>query len=182
MCSIERNCQFTQLSRYYIIVLFNRGNQLEATEGTFMRLVRFAAAFVIYTVVDVVWNILPFVQSMYESLHAASGNDRSIYGKQIETWGGMEMLSLLIFFLLIALANSHLVIEPAVREGSVRKAVIGGFVLGCGAYATYIVPTFVATANWPVVLVPIDIIIGGTLSLITSTAVVALSLRLMNKS
>ena len=51
------------------------------------------------------------------------------------------------------------------------------FVLGCAAYATYIVPTFVAIANWPAILIPIDILIGGLLSLVTSTIVTSIALR-----
>ena len=45
------------------------------------------------------------------------------------------------------------------------------FVLGCAAYATYIVPIYVTLETWPTALVPIDILIGGLLSLITSTVI-----------
>ncbi len=142
-----------------------------------IKFVRFVSAFLVYAVVDVVWNLSPIARGMYERLHAASGNDWS-FGKPMDTWGGVEMLSLLVFFLLIAFANSYLAIEPALREGSLRRAMLNSSVLGCAAYATYIVPTFVAIANWPAALVPIDIIIGGLLSLITSTIVVGVALRL----
>lgn len=138
---------------------------------------RFIAAFIVYAVIDVVWNISPIARGMYERLHEASGNDWS-FGKSMDTWGGVEMASLLVFFLLIAFGNSYLAIEPAIRENSLRRAMTNSFVLGCAAYATYIVPVFVAIANWPPALVPIDILIGGLLSLITSTIVVAVSLRL----
>ena len=77
------------------------------------------------------------------------------------------MLALLVFLLLIALGNSYLAIE-AVRHG---------FVLGCAAYATYIVPIFITFAMWPGILVPIDILIGGLLSLITSTVITYVALR-----
>ena len=90
----------------------------------------------------------------------------------------MEVIAILAFFLLIALANSCLAIEPAVRESSLARAMRNSFVLGCAAYATYIVPIFLAIATWPGLLVPIDILIGGVLSLLTSTIVTFAALRL----
>ena len=145
-----------------------------------MKIIRFIAAFVIYTVIDVGWNLSPLARGMYERLYEASGNDAlfSAYGKQPDTWGGPEILALLAFLLLIALANSCLAIEPAVKESSLAKAMRNSFVLGCAAYATYIVPIFLALTTWPGVLVPIDILIGGLLSLITSTIVTFAALRL----
>ena len=90
-------------------------------------------------------------------------------------WG--EIVALLAFLLLIALANSYLAIEPAVKERNLRKAMQNSFVLGCAAYATYIVPIFLMMATWPGILVPVDILIGGLLSLITSTLVTYVTLR-----
>ena len=144
-------------------------------------LARFIAAFVIYAVVDVLWNVSPMALGMYEALHEASGSLRDEFGKQPDTWGGIEAVSLIVFFVLIAYANVRLAIEPAIRDNSLMVAVKNGLALGCAAYATYIVPVFVATANWPAALVPIDIIIGGLLSLITSTAVTSIALRARNR-
>lgn len=138
---------------------------------------RFIFATVVYMIIDVGWNLSPVAANMYERLHAASGSDRSVYGKEISTWGGVEFVSIAIFMLLIGLGNSYLAIEPAIREKDLKRALKNSFVLGCAAYATYIVPTFVSVANWPVALVPIDILIGGLLSLITSTVVTGIALR-----
>ena len=148
-----------------------------------MQFVRFIAAFVVYTVIDVGWNISPIARNMYESLYEASGNNTLFdsFGKQMDTWGGGEILALLAFLLLIAFANSHLAIEPALRENSIRRAIQNSFVLGCAAYATYIVPIFLMLSTWPSILVPIDIRIGGLLSLITSAIVTGVTLR-MKKS
>ncbi len=144
-----------------------------------MQYVRFIAAFVVYTVIDVGWNISPIARGMYESLYEESGNKAVLdeFGRQMDTWGGTEMLALLAFLLLIALANSYLAIEPALREGSLVRAMKNSFVLGCAAYATYIVPIFLMLSTWPSILVPIDILIGGLLSLITSTVVTYITLR-----
>ena len=148
-----------------------------------MQYVRFIAAFLVYTVIDVGWNLSPIARNMYESLYEASGNNTLFdsFGKQMDTWGGGEILSLLAFLLLIAFANSYLAIEPALRENSLRRAIQNSFVLGCAAYATYIVPIFLMLSTWPSILVPIDILIGGLLSLITSGIVTGVTLR-MKKS
>ena len=113
---------------------------------------------------------------MHAILHEASGNDWS-FGKPMDTWGAMEMVALLVFFALIALANSQLAIAPAIRERKLSRAMKNAFLLGCAAYATYSVPIFAAIANWPAALIPIDILTGGLLSLATSTIVTWWALR-----
>ena len=142
-------------------------------------LIRFIAAFLVYAIVDIAWNVSPIALGMYERLHEASGSDVifDAYGKQPETWGGIEILSVLVFFALIAFANARFAIEPAVKERNLGVAVRNSFALGCAAYATYIVPVFITFAKWPAALVPIDILIGGLLSLITSTVVTYVVLR-----
>lgn len=144
-----------------------------------MRL-RYIFATVVYAVIDIGWNVTPVARGMYERLHTASGNDWS-YGKPPATWGVVEVVGLVVFLLLIGLGNSYLAIEPAIRERKLSRAAKNSLVLGCAAYATYIVPTHLAIANWPGVLIPIDIIIGGMLSLITSTIVTSISLRRLSE-
>ncbi|MYH41529.1 MAG: DUF2177 family protein [Chloroflexi bacterium] len=141
--------------------------------------IRLLAAFVVYTVIDVGWNISPIAVGMYERLYDASGNDVLLdqFGREVDTWGGEQALALLVFLGLIALANTYLAIEPALREGSLIRAMKNSFVLGCAAYATYIVPIYLILSTWPGVLVPIDVLIGGVLSLITSTVVTYVILR-----
>ena len=140
---------------------------------------RLLAAFVVYAVIDIGWNVSPIATGMYERLYDASGNDVLLdeFGRQPETWGAAQGLALLAFLGLIALANAYLAIEPALRENSLQRAMKNSFVLGCAAYATYIVPIFLILSTWPGVLVPIDILIGGLLSLITSTVVTYVTLR-----
>ena len=149
-----------------------------------MHYVRFLAAFVVYTVIDVGWNVSPIAMGMYESLYEASGNDALLdqFGRMMDTWGFGQILALLVFLGLIALANSYLAIEPALKENNLVKAMKNSFVLGCAAYATYIVPIFLMLKTWPTILVPIDILIGGLLSLITSTVVTYIVLRRRNKA
>ena len=143
--------------------------------------VRFVAAFVVYAVIDVAWNVSPIALGMYARIHAAADSPLEEIGKSPMTWGASEGLAILAFFALIALANSRFAIEPALRENSIGIAMRNSALLGCAAYATYIVPIYMSIANWPGVLVPIDIIIGGLLSLITSTAIVWLTLRIRGR-
>ena len=144
-----------------------------------MLYVRLIAAFLVYAVIDIVWNILPMVRGMYESLYEASGNDELFdsFGKQPDMFGAPEILAVLAFFALIAFANSRFAIEPAVKERNLSKAAQNSFILGCAAYATYIVPIFLQISTWPFILVPIDILIGGLLSLVTSTSITYVTLR-----
>ena len=140
-----------------------------------MKYVRFIAAFLIYTIIDVGWNLSPIATGMYERLYEASGNKEMFdaFGRQMDTWGGVEIIAILAFLLLIAFGNSYLAIEPALKEGSLLRAVKNSFALGCAAYATYIIPIYLQISTWPAALIPIDILIGGLLSLITSTVVTA---------
>ena len=144
-----------------------------------MPFLRLIAAFLVYTIIDVGWNITPLARGMYERLHESAGTDRvfDLFGKEMDTWAAPEFLALLAFLALIAWANSCLAIEPAVKERSLGKAMRNSFLLGCAAYATYIVPIFLMIDSWPGILVPIDILIGGLLSLITSTVVTWWALR-----
>ena len=144
-----------------------------------MPFLRFLAAFLVYTIIDIGWNVSPMARGMYERLHESAGTDRllDLYGKEIHTWAAPELLALLAFLTLIAWANSRLAIEPAVQEKNLGKAMRNSFFLGCAAYATYIVPIFLMIDSWPGVLVPIDILIGGLLSLMTSTVVTWWALR-----
>lgn len=142
-----------------------------------MQFVRFIAAFIIYAVIDIAWNFSPIAVGMYARFHEASGSPLSdIQRDSLDSIG--FLFAGIVFFALIAYANSRFAIEPALRERSVRLAMVNSAVLGCAAYATYIVPVFLIIRDWPGALVPIDIIIGGLLSLITSTIVAAVALRL----
>ena len=145
-----------------------------------MQYVRFIAAFLVYTIIDVGWNISPIAQGMYKNFYEASGHDKVLdtFGREMSTWGLCEISAVLSFLVLIAFANSYLAIEPAVRENSLLRAAKNSFVLGIAAYATYIVPIFLMIKTVPGMLVPIDILIGGLLSLVTSTVVVAVTFRL----
>ncbi len=147
-------------------------------------IVRFIAAFVVYAVVDIVWNFLPFVMGMYEALHEASGSQRYTSDAFVQDLGNLSaahIVSLLAFFALIAFANSYLAIGPAIRANDLMKAVKNSLAIGCAAYATYVAPTALLISDFPMALVPIDIVIGGCLSLVTSVSVTYVALRVQNR-
>ena len=148
-------------------------------ELNYGRLIRIIAAILLYAVIDIIWNISPPVMGMYESLHAASGSPFAEIRR--ETFGPLLGIAVLAFFILIGFANAYLAIEPALKENSLARAMKNSVALGLAAYATYIVPVYMTIGNWPFVLVPIDIIIGGCLSLITSTVVTYVALRMRNR-
>ena len=149
-----------------------------------MQYARFIAAFLVYAIIDIAWNLSPPVRGMYENFYEASGHDVLLdqFGRPLDELGGTVLLAALVFFLLIGLANSVLAIEPALRESSLLKAARNSFIFGCAAYATYVVPIYLMTKTWPGALVPIDILIGGVLSLITSSAITYVSLWLRRRN
>ena len=152
--------------------------------GTAMQYARFAAAFLVYAVIDIAWNLSPAARGMYENFHESSGHDVLLdqFGRSLDELGGLVFLAALLFFLLVALANSVFAIEPALREGNLLKAARNSFIFGCAAYTTYIVPQYMMIETLPGALVPIDILIGGVLSLITSSAVTYVALRLRHRN
>ena len=140
---------------------------------------RVVAAILVYGVIDAVWNFLPPVMNMYKSLHAANDSPYSDILRESPVLGIVP--AVIVFFILIGFANAYLAIEPAMRENSLARAMKNSTALGLAAYATYIVPQYMLFHNWPGILIPIDIIIGGFLSLITSTIVTAIALKLRNR-
>ncbi len=143
------------------------------------KLMIFIAATLFYTVIDLVWNFAIATPFIYNPLHASTGSDVNLRTMPELGFGGI--IALLAFLLLIGYANTHFVIMPAIKARNVTKALMNSFLLGCTAYATYIVPVYATINNWPLILVPFDIIIGGLLSLATSGVITAAYLRWMQK-
>ena len=140
---------------------------------------RAIAAILVYGIIDAVWNFLPPVMNMYKSLHAANDSPYSDILRESPVLGIVP--AVIVFFILIGFANAYLAIEPAIRENSLARAMKNSTALGLAAYATYIVPQYMLFHNWPGILIPIDIIIGGVLSLVTSTIVTAVALKLRDR-
>ena len=52
-----------------------------------MHFVRFIAAFLVYTIIDVGWNFSPIATGMYENLHESNGSKEILdtFGKEMDT-------------------------------------------------------------------------------------------------
>ena len=137
--------------------------------------IHFIKASILYAIIDIAWNFGPGLP-IQGAIHRANGTDLS-FMRSLTSWGGAEIIALVVFFLLIGYANARLAIVPGIEARSVRVAVKRSFVLGCAAYATYAAPIFVMINNWPFILVPFDILVGGGLSVATSAIITALALR-----
>ncbi len=75
-----------------------------------------------------------------------------------------------VFYLIFTTGLLVLAIEPAVRAGSLRSAIILGMVLGLTAYATYDLTNRATLQAWPMVIVIVDIAWGTILSAIAAAA------------
>ena len=94
-----------------------------------MQYARFLAAFLVYAIIDIAWNLSPPARGMYENFYESSGHDALLdqFGRPLDELGGTVLLAALVFFLLIGLANSVLAIEPALREGRLLIAARNSF-------------------------------------------------------
>lgn len=69
-----------------------------------------------------------------------------------------------IFYLAYVAGIVFFAIAPALAEGSWRKAVIHGAILGLLAYGTYDMTNMATLNNWPITMSFVDIIWGGVLT------------------
>ena len=76
----------------------------------------------------------------------------------------------ILFYLVFAAGLLILAIEPAIRAGSLGKAIVLGAVLGLTAYATYELTNHATLQAWPAVLVVVDIAWGIVVSAIAAAA------------
>ena len=137
----------------------------------------FILASAIYAIIDILWNFLIAFPFLYDPIHQANGTDLS-FQRALPEAGILGIVGIVAFFLLIGYANARFAIAPALESRSVGKAALNGFILGCAAYATFAAPFYLQVDTWPFVLVPIDILIGGFLSVATSGIITAIVLRL----
>ncbi len=66
----------------------------------------------------------------------------------------------LIFYLLYIVALLILIINPAVKEVSVKTALLRGALFGLVAYATYDLTNLATLKNWPLLMTVVDLIWG----------------------
>ena len=76
----------------------------------------------------------------------------------------------ILFYLVFAAGLLILAIEPAIRAGSLGKAIVLGAVLGLTAYATYELTNYATLQAWPAVIVFVDIAWGIVVSAVAAAA------------
>lgn len=88
-----------------------------------------------------------------------------------------NLLAALIFYLLYIGGLVYLVIIPALKSKSAKKALIGGAVLGLVSYATYDLTNLAVVKNWPLEITLIDLAWGTTLTAVSAV----LSFKIIQK-
>lgn len=71
----------------------------------------------------------------------------------------------------------HFVTAPAVRAGSLRSAVLGGGFLGLVCYAAWDLTSLAVLADFPALLVPLDLAWGAAVSAATAAATYGVAAR-----
>lgn len=117
-------------------------------------ILKYLSVLLVYFVVDVAYQILfgiPFAAHLQEKAGISGIYAESIRPELIGLW-----------FIIITVAIVHLVVDPAVKEGSVGQAVVKGVLLGVAAYATLGLANGWSLANFPLMLVA-EITLEGVL-------------------
>jgi uncharacterized membrane protein len=78
------------------------------------------------------------------------------------------ILAAALFYVLYAVVLIYFVLDGAVKERSLAKAVIGGAVLGFAAYMTYDLTNIATLAGWPIFGAFIDTSWGTLMTALTS--------------
>lgn len=78
-----------------------------------------------------------------------------------------------LFYLLYAVAIVMLVVFPACKVGSWRRAITAGAVLGLASYGTYDLTNLAVAEGWPLVVTVVDMLWGMILTTGVAAAVYA---------
>ena len=136
---------------------------------------KYITAFLAYTIVDTAYQFaigLKIDKFFYEQAGIAD-----IYYTE-----PTHVYLIIVFLVIIAIANVHLVINHAIEKQSVPMALKHGFLLGITAYATFALPLAWSIQGYPVMLAVIHIIGGGFWSLCTSGITTWCLLRNKNRN
>lgn len=80
----------------------------------------------------------------------------------------LNLMAALAFYLLYIGGLVYLVLLPAIKNKSIKQAIIGGAVLGLVSYATYDLTNLAVVKDWPLAISLIDMAWGTTLTAIAS--------------
>jgi uncharacterized membrane protein len=82
-----------------------------------------------------------------------------------------NLLIAFVFYLINIVGMMILVINPALKEGSWNKLILGAMVYGLCTYATYDLTNMATLKNWPAIVTVVDLIWGVTLTTVVCAVV-----------
>jgi uncharacterized membrane protein len=97
---------------------------------------------------------------------------KSFYRHHLGPWMAPQPVwsAAILFYILLITGISIFVTAPALREDSLRYALIYGALFGFFTYMTYDLTNLATIRNWPLALVPVDIAWGSFLTAMAATA------------
>jgi len=118
-------------------------------------LISYSLTLMVFLIVDLTW--LGFI---------AKGLYKKYLGGFLTDY--VNWTAAIIFYLIYVAGIFIFVINPALNKNSILHAIVMGALFGIIAYSTYDLTNLATLKAWPLTIVIIDIIWGGTLTLIVS--------------
>ncbi len=125
---------------------------------------RYAVTFGVFFAIDIFWLGL-IAPKFYSSQLGSLMTDK------------VNWTAALIFYLLYIVALLILIINPAVKEESIKMALMNGALFGLVAYATYDLTNLATLKNWPLLMTIVDLIWGTFITSATATIATKLILH-----
>lgn len=116
----------------------------------------YGVALVIFFVVDMIWLGL-VAKNFYRK-------ELGFFLRDQPNW-----LAAITFYLLFIVGLVYFVIGPALKEGDMSRALIGGLLFGLITYSTYDLTNLATLKAWPLKITLIDMVWGTSLGGIVST-------------
>lgn len=93
-----------------------------------------------------------------------------------------RLLPAVLFYLIFALALTHLAVRPALIQRSLSVSAVNGGMLGLAAYATYDLTNHATLERWTTALTVPDLIWGTVLSALSAFIAALLTRRFLSGS
>ncbi len=85
-----------------------------------------------------------------------------------------NLMIALVFYLINIVGMVFLVINPAIKENSWNKLILGAMIYGLCTYATYDLTNMATLKNWPAIVTVVDLIWGVSITTVVSAIVFAI--------
>ena len=124
---------------------------------------------------------MEFIKTYFLSLVVFLGIDsvwlltmnKNFYGKYLGHLMSEKpnLLIAFVFYLINIVGMMFLVINPALKENSWSKLLLGAAIYGLCTYATYDLTNHATLKNWPAIVTMVDIVWGVTLTIAVCSTV-----------